>query len=277
MSYFTLRFVIALLTFIIGVGVATIWLFHYPDQSHESSHIFNNPDSKTEIQTSTERTNQCQWKQRIGQSLAQFDGQYSEIEKRPSIEKLVMLDGKIRRFFNSRPEFYPCGDELEFRDGKYKRLGIQMGYDELLVYTGKLLVDAHQMDPDSKFRSYTLFSTMDIESASGLGEMPNIRAAYKYEKEFPDGPFIEETLSIIAEFNKDLYMVLRDDLDDYKYDCFRPYINGSPRLTQMSQPQRKAMSYYAKVLTINPTNARARESLEEVNNDTIKSWSFCAD
>ncbi len=118
---------------------------------------------------------------------------------------------------------------------------------------------------------------MDIESDSGLGEMPNIRAAYKYEREFPDGPFIEETLLIIAEFNKDLYMVLRDDHDDYKYDCFKPYINGSPRLTQMRRAQQKAMSYYEKVITINPTNAHARESLEEINNRTIKSWSFCAD
>jgi hypothetical protein len=107
--------------------------------------------------------------------------------------------------------------------------------------------------------------------------MPDIKAAYQYEREFPDGPFIEDTLSIIGDFNKDLYMVLRDDLNDYKYDCFKPHIDKSPRLGQTSRARRKAISYYEKVLSINPSNARAKRFLEEVNNGTIDGWSFCAD
>jgi hypothetical protein len=220
----------------------------------------------------------CRWNQQIGPALARFSNEYSEIEKRPSIEKLVMLDGKIRRFFNSRPEYYPCENEIKFWKDEHKKMGIYSGHWDVLVYTEELLIAAHQMNPNSKFRSYTLFSSiMGVISLNGMGEMPDIKSAYRYEREFPYGPFIEETLSIIGNFNKDLYMVLRDKLNDYKYDCFKPYINRSPRITQSSRARQNAIIYYEKVLSINPSNARARRFLEEVTNRTVKSWSFCAD
>ncbi len=111
--------------------------------------------------------------------------------------------------------------------------------------------------------------------------MPNVKAAYQYAREFPDGPFIEETLSILANFHKDLFMVLRNDLQnsprDYKYDCFRPYINKSPRFMQMNWAKSEAIKFYKKVLAVNPHNIRAIEFLKEINDGTVGGWSFCAD
>jgi len=238
----------------------------------------SNPASINKTQTSAKDSNPCQWKQRIKQVLSQLYNEYAEIEKKPAIRRLVILDRKLRRFFKSRPEDYPCGYEDGLWEGKYAKLGVHLDSGGLLMYSGKLLVDAHRMNPKSKYRKYTLFSTIiGIEPAHHFGVMPNIKAAYRYEKEFPDGPFVEETLSIIADFNKDLYMVLRDDRHDYKYNCFKPYIDASPRSMQMERARRKAMSYYEKVLAINPTNVRAKEFLVAVGNGTVARWSFCAD
>ena len=69
-----------------------------------------------------------------------------------------------------------------------------------LEYTEILLVKAHEMDPRSKYREYTLFSQiMGIRPEGGLGEMPNIKVAYQYAKEFPKGPFISNVYLIIAK------------------------------------------------------------------------------
>jgi hypothetical protein len=154
-------------------------------------------------------------------------------------------------------------------------MGVELDHFGSLWYSGKLLADAHRMNPHSPLRSHTLFST--VEPDHGFGVMPDVGAARRYAKEFPRGPFIEETLLVLADFNKDLYMVLRDDLRDFKYDCFKPYTDRSPRPAQARRAQSRAVSYYEKALRLNPANARAKEFLEEVKKGTIQGWSFCAD
>lgn len=83
-----------------------------------------------------------------------------------------------------------------------------------LRYDGTLLRQAHKLNPNSEYRRYTLFAEIGWEA--GSWGMPDIKAAHRYEKEFPNGPFIEDVISIIARFYKDLYMVLRDRRSDYK-------------------------------------------------------------
>ena len=57
--------------------------------------------------------------------------------------------------------------------------------------------------------------------------MPNVTAAFDYVTEFPAGPFAKQAWITIADFHKDLFMVIRDGERDYKWECFKPYITGS--------------------------------------------------
>jgi hypothetical protein len=72
-------------------------------------------------------------------------------------------------------------------------IGLDIGhYSDALGYSGKLLVEAHERNPNSPYRKYTLFTTILGEGTShGLGEMPNISQAELYLKEFPNGPYVE--------------------------------------------------------------------------------------
>ncbi|HEX4949897.1 MAG TPA: hypothetical protein VFZ34_24740, partial [Blastocatellia bacterium] len=114
--------------------------------------------------------------------------------------------------------------------------------------------------------------------AHQLDLMPNIKAALRYVKEFPQGPFIEETHWIIAGFYKDLFMVLRGNLEKYyKYQCFKLYVDKSPLPKQAQRAQAKAIASYQTILKINPASADAAKLLSEVQRGTIKAWSFCVD
>ncbi|MGH9943555.1 MAG: hypothetical protein ACRD9R_14515 [Pyrinomonadaceae bacterium] len=276
MTRLTIRFAVALLTFSFGLAAATTWLLLRPAPAQRSSVAFNPPVSiTTETRSAPEPAHPCLWQRQIEQVLPQLLSEFALIEKKPTIKRLVELDGKLRSFFDDRPEYYPCGDDAQLLDEKYAKMGVSLDYWSLLTYNGDLLLRAHRMNPSSKYRGFTLYST--VEPAHGLGVMPNIKAAYRYEQEFPTGPFIKETLSVIADFNKDLYMVLRDDPRDYKYDCFKPYIGKSPRILQRNRALIEAFVYYQKVLAMNPNDTSAKMFLHELSDGTVKGWSFCAD
>ena len=175
-----------------------------------------------------------------------LDALYTEYEAtiaNPTVKKYVELDGKLRAFLSEElpkyaedSEGYSKYDEhtlvvgietrKKFSNNSTRELGLEISrYVPILLYSGKFLVQAHEIDPHSKYREYTLFS--QIMSTNGL-EMPNIKVAYQYAKEFPNGPFIAEVYRIIASFHKDLFMVVRglsQGERDYKYDyCFKPYV-----------------------------------------------------
>ena len=62
--------------------------------------------------------------------------------------------------------------------------------------------------------------------------MPNIKVAYQYAKEFPNGPFIADGYRIIASFHMDLFGVVRRLREgkekDFLYDCYKPYVERRP-------------------------------------------------
>jgi hypothetical protein len=272
------RFLIALVTFAAGSGVAAMWLRFQVLPTGEPHGVNASPGLTNKEEHLKQEANPCEWQRRIASVLPEVSDEFEKMEAAPSVKELVAVDAQIRQFFNDRPDIYPCEGDAKHYQPKYAKMGVHLGYWNDLVYTGKLLVDAHRMNPKSAYRKHTLFSTiMGDRTAHGLGEMPDIAAAFRYFREFPDGPFAEETSMIIADFHKDLLMVLRDDLHDYKYDCFKPYITATPRSGQMKRARTVAVAHYERVLDGNPSNARARKSLDEISDGTINSWSFCAD
>lgn len=195
------------------------------------------------------------------------------------LETLVAVDGQIRDALRRRPGYQPCGsDERLIADKRWARLGVLPEYGGRLGYTGRLLVVAHRRNPRSEWRPYTLYSTVFGETPSeGLGIMPNIKAAAGYESEFPHGPFIRDVYLTTAKFYKDLYMVLRDNHADYKYDCFAPYIAKTNRAQQEARAKAMAIDYYERILRLAPGDEDVRGILAETRAGTVRSWSYCAD
>lgn len=197
-----------------------------------------------------------------------------------SVEKYVELDKRLRQFMSSLPvgeHGYRIGNDREAWKKEYRHLGLgRDNYMGFFVYNEKFLSLAHKLNPHSKYRAYTLFSQVDYRS--GLGVMPNIKMAKQYLKEFPHGPFSPEVMLTIADFNKDLYMVLRDNDRSYKYDCFKPYIqNDKSYDEQKEQVKNIALDFYAKYLQVKPNDIWASKFEKELRDDSITGWSFCAD
>jgi len=225
----------------------------------------------------------------IEDSLKQIYAEFEQISKNPTQTTLLELDTRIRKLILTIQELRnerPYGD-LEFWKPKYEKLGLSVGrYESWFYYSGKILGQAHKLGPTSKFRNYTLFS--EVERSSEIAgedyidpeELPNIEAAYKYSREFPNGPFAKDVYEIIADFHKDLYMIIRDYSiknfePDYKYDCYKQYIEHSPYSEQLERNKRIAIKYYSKVLKIEKNDKWATEFREAVANGTVSGWSNC--
>ncbi len=226
------------------------------------------------------------------QRLDAFYVEYEAIIANPAIPKYIELDRKLRAFFSEDVwEFSPkleWKDRFKYANERTRTFGIIPGkFYMALEYTEILLVKAHEMDPRSKYREYTLFSQiMGIRPEGGLGEMPNIKVAYQYAKEFPKGPFISNVYLIIASFHKDLFMIVRglsEGKRDYMYDyCFKPYVERHPYKEQMVQNKRIALRYYAKFKKELDAGAKRprwfKDSIiDELKAGTVEAWSFCAD
>jgi hypothetical protein len=226
-----------------------------------------------------ERARYCnEDKDRVQNGLQEIFLSYHGTESTKSIRTRVEIDRRIRVLLEGRPRYRPCKDDSTIYQEQWAEMGVQLGYENDVDYSGLLLDQAHRGDAHSTLRSHTLFSTiLGITPYHGLGLMPNIRAAFRYAQEFPDGPFAKETYLIIANFHKDLFMVLRDNRRDYKYDCFKQYIRGKQTRSQEQRAKRVAVEYYRRVLKIDPSNERVVALLNEVEDETVTGWSFCAD
>lgn len=225
----------------------------------------------------------------IQQRLDQLYAEYEQISNNPTIEKYIKLDGNLREFTRNMPGWRFKVDKYEdfykYDNERTLALGLETGkYTQKLQYSGKFLVVAHEMDPRSGYRNYTFFSQiMGTRPSHGLGEMPNIRAAYQYTREFPDGPFVSETFLIIANFHKDLYMVIRDLSGsaprNHKHICFQPFVEKRPYAEQMDSNKKIAIRYYTKFTALNPDLEGGDTGywIDQLKAGTVDIWSFCAD
>jgi hypothetical protein len=51
---------------------------------------------------------------------------------------------------------------------------------------------------------------MGERPSHGLGEMPDVKVARRYLKEFPEGPFARAAAIILGDFYSDPYKVIRN-------------------------------------------------------------------
>jgi hypothetical protein len=230
----------------------------------------------------------------IVERLEQLCSEYTAIKVNPTVKLLFDFDNELRNFVcefhehqrvNDGKICNPQGDLFYWQD-KYDEIGLSIhNYFLTIEYSGIFLARAHKLDPHSPWREYTLYSTiLRGEDSYRSGKMPDIEAAFRYELEFPCGPFIAETLDIISGFFTDLYMVLRDQVPDeptedwayLEYWCYKPYITCRPLAEQRMEAQEKAIAYLRKYLVLRPDDTYTAQALEQVIDGSINVWRFCS-
>ena len=224
------------------------------------------------------------YEERLNQILVE----YRALPNTRDVKRLVELDRELKALVKEIQETHKDGTSKRYWRKDYDDIGLYVGhYSDALGYSGKLLVEAHKRNPNSPYRKYTLFTTILGESTfHGLGAMPNINQAELYLKEFPHGPYAENTYSILGYFYDDLSKVLKRFVEDnkykedYKYDCFAPYITKDPYQEQMRRALSLAISNLEKAIAVNPSseqNRYRREVLASIKSGKSHGWYWCAD
>jgi len=220
----------------------------------------------------------------------QLDDIHREYLRGPDVAGLVVLHGKIRELIDEPWKRDRKSIDLPNPNPLWRAIGVERGqFSESLVYSGKLLVEAHRKNPRSYLREFTLFAEVMGERPShGMGEMPNLNATLQYLKEFPEGPFARDTEIMLGDFYRDLFKVLanRKHVSGYKYDCFRKYIWNTDLAAQAERARNLSVSYYARALASSPPGWQETTRISQ-NHSAMKEgkleridglgWSFCAD
>lgn len=220
-------------------------------------------------------------------ALAGQDGTSDELARiyrdyrarRSDIASLIAFDERLRELFRIRNADYI---EAKYQRPEYESLGIEptLFEPDILIYTGKLLVDAHRLNPKSEYRRYTLYSTVFPDGNEHGNGVPSPRAAETYLREFPDGPFAAEVTRTLAFFYDDLYKVIRFELEGdrigYKHACFERFLSNRPN-EQVKIAQQAAISYYRKSITLLPDDKFLRDTLLQIEAGRNIGWHYCAD
>ena len=219
------------------------------------------------------------------ESLNKIRLEYRALPNTPDVKRLVELDQEIRAIVR---EIKETRNGIITLSESYRDIGLFFGhYSEELEYSGKLLREAHNRNPKSSYRKYTLFATTfgDDNNLSGSGDI--IKQAELYLKEFPNGPFAENAHTILGYFYDDLSKILRDFVEnkkctyDYKCGCFESYVTKEPYKKQMKRAIKLAVEHLEKAIAINPAskeNTEKREILEMVRDGGGSNvWHSCSD
>jgi len=158
-------------------------------------------------------------------ALEEIHARHDTAIAKKDIGELVRLDGELRRLFDEPwRESHTLFDAKYFRP-EYSDLGISIGhYSDALGYSGRLLAEAHQLNPQSPYRRYTFYSAL---AGDGSGyESPDMAVAQSYLREFPRGPFAPDVHLIIAMFNSDLFKFVRDRSrgEPLDHDCYTRFL-----------------------------------------------------
>ena len=217
----------------------------------------------------------------VEDALDNLTVQYKNTQRNRSVSSLFCLDSMLRSFVDSAQRRLAFGEHAKHWKDEYSQLGLSIGhYSDQFQYSGRFLFEAHKLDPNSAYRSYTLYSEIvGIDDTDGLGRFPSIDVAFKYIKEFPRGPRAPDVLIIIGDFYKDLFMALRDGKEkaDYHYDCLKDYMDSTSVSDQLSRAQKLSIHYYEQALILRPDDTSTKEILQEVRAGTVTSWSTCSD
>lgn len=229
--------------------------------------------------------------------LISLHKKYIKSKREKNIEQLVLMDQEIRDLLISINAYYknipPTSDCKLYHSPKNSVPMMIYGshYACQLIYSGQLLKDAHQVNPHSKWRQYTLFSASD-DYGEDLNWMPHLKEYAQYLKEFPQGPFAADILASKAYFYADLALVAyyrafhNMSKGDYKYDCFEPYITSDSLPDQFKNAQKQAIHYLAQSIQLTRKKEilnKRISAMKEIQSRVFKpqeeiyGWHWCQD
>ena len=204
------------------------------------------------------------------QSAQRIYDEYLKARKPPNIERLVSLDRELRQLTSPTRAIATRALRSEWQAIGLVGAPFDAGY---VVYTGKLLADAHQDNPGSPYRSATLYATVFPNGDENRNRMPVLPAAEAYLREFPAGTFAVEASLTLAHFYDDLFKLLQDRIDrgrsaGYKEDCFARYVTAEPLADQRRRIQQTGLGHYNRAATLSPGDASIRASTEKLQRGT---------
>lgn len=200
---------------------------------------------------------------------------YQSLKASPDIGRLVILDQELRFLHLDPWEREQVSIDAKYFKPEYTEIGLSIGhYSDALQYSGKLLVEAHRIDPNSRYRDYTFYSTILPEEYSA--EPPQIDSAKVYLSEFPNGPYAFQTARILAEFYDDLYKAIRDHLRSEMrgeaFEFFSPFISNMPLNEQLAEIQMTGLKYYEQAIQLRPSDKDMKTFHEDLKRGTAKGW-----
>lgn len=172
-------------------------------------------------------------------------------------EKLYELSANLEKLVEEINKNYPGSRSQIFWDNKFKVLGLSIGhYSDQLEYSNILMAEAHQLNPNSKYRNYTLFTEIYKKEGFTFNDFPDIEKAMLYLKEYPEGPYATDVNKILAGFYHDLYaalrereLVLKPEDRGETYGCYDDYIDSHPAEVNLEHARKLGIHYFEKVIT----------------------------
>jgi hypothetical protein len=214
-------------------------------------------------------------------ALESIRREYQASGGRPDVELLVRLDQQLRALI---PYWSWDGQPLTLKESRrtYEDIGVEplLFEPDLLGYSGKLLREAHAIDPHSH-RQFTLYATV-FGTEGEMGNTPPMpQAAKAYLKEFPNGPFALQTHLALGNFQSDLFQAIQGaeagDRESQKYECYRAYVMNAPLSVQRRQAQVSAVEHYGALTRLRPDVREFADWLAQVGRGRVEGWHYCAD
>jgi hypothetical protein len=222
-------------------------------------------------------------------AFARILAEYRKLGAKPSVDDLVRLhkeiDDAVYAFeVGIAASYVRTPTNLLQLTADYSALGVYPhGTDKsALVYTSKLLREAHAVDPDSKWRSTTLYATVIPERPDSTDPLA-LAASKEYLDEFPQTLEARRVVANIAHLYDDLHKMIRDSskgpgqVIEYRMACFKAYFTKAPLAEQLAAARDSAVRYYNKALNLMPQHPSLREQRLLINNGNNASWYFCND
>lgn len=250
----------------------------------------------SQASTGTADSDECKKYSATKANLSHIYDEYSSLpKKRENAEKLFLFYRRLEKAAKKAQAIYPTDYNRNSAqyvvisrclwDDRFIKLGLEIGhYSDRLEYSLLLMAEAHQLNPHTQYRRYTLFTDVLGNNIAGNSEdLPDIEKARSYLKEFPEGPYVTEVFEILAGFYHDLYAELRAiekepkiENRDLTYSCFDEYIAKHPKEAKLERTRKLGILYFEKVIAAisskdhkRPMYLNELDALKKGNTDNV--------
>lgn len=219
----------------------------------------------------------------VSSSLSGILKEYEATRATPTVGDLVQLDRRLRELLPRINWEHRLPVSARSYDPRFSAIGVapHLFDRDSIGYSGRLLLEAHALDPRSTLRSHTLFSEVFGPAGEMSNEVPVAARAEGYLAEFPNGPFAVDATAALAHFYDDLFKVIRLEESgrrvDYKHACYKPYLSGRPLHEQRLAAQEAGVKLYRRLVDLLPANPGVKQQLAALSTGTTSGWFYCAD